>query len=130
MRRPERAEAVEPGVDVLQRLGVHRVEAAGAVRAHRREPRLPEHAEVLGDRGLGDAELRADDAGDRARRLLAGGEQLEDPAADGIAEDVEGVHDAPLLSKLTYISQYLADKALEPRGLFARCPRRRAVEPA
>src|SRR3954453_21299 len=92
MRRPERAEAVEPRVDVLERVGVHGVEAAGAVPAPGREPGLAQDAEVLEDRGLGDAELRADDAGDRARRLLAGGEQLEDPAADGIAEDVEGVH--------------------------------------
>ena len=41
--------------------------------------------------------------GDRARRLLAAGEQLEDAAPDRVAEDVERVHGAKCIS-CTYIS--------------------------
>jgi hypothetical protein len=89
---PGRAEVVEPGVDVAQRLRVDCVKPTGAFGAHRREPRFTQDAEVLGHRGLGDPELGADDLGDRARRLLTGGEELEDASADGIAEDVERVH--------------------------------------
>jgi hypothetical protein len=51
---------------------------------------------VLGHGGLGDAELGADDRGDRSRGLLALGQQLEDPAPDRVAEDVERVHDSNL----------------------------------
>ena len=41
---------------------------------------------------LRDPELRLDDRRDRPRRQLAIGEQLEDPATDGVSEDVERVH--------------------------------------
>jgi hypothetical protein len=51
---------------------------------------------VLRHGGLGDAELAPDHRRDRPRGLLAVGEQLEDPAADGVAEDVERVHTARL----------------------------------
>ena len=94
VRRPEAAEAVEPGVDVAQAVGVDRVQAAGAVGADRGEAGLAQDAQVGRDAGLGDAELALDDRADRARGLLAVGEQLEDAAADGIAEDVEGVRHA------------------------------------
>ena len=93
---PERAEVVEPGVDVAQRLRVDGVEPAGALGAHAREPRFAQDAEVLGHPRLRDAELGTDDLGDRARRVLTGREQLEDASADGIAEDVERVHDSSL----------------------------------
>jgi len=92
VRSPERAEVVEPGVDVAQRLRVDGVEPTGALGAHRREPRFAQDAEMLGHRGLGDPELGSDDLGDRARRLLTAREQLENASADRIAEDVERVH--------------------------------------
>jgi hypothetical protein len=62
---PERAEVVEPGVDVAQRLRVDGVEPTGALGAHCRESRFAQNAEVLGHRGLGDPELGSDDVGDR-----------------------------------------------------------------
>ena len=93
LRRPERAEGVEPGVDVAERPGVDGVEAARALGPHRREPGLAQDAEVLGDRGLGDAEFGPDDLRDRPGRALALGQQLEDAPADRVAEDVERVHD-------------------------------------
>ena len=49
---------------------------------------------MLGDGGLGDAELAPDDVGDGAGEVLFTGEQLEDSSADGVAEDVKGVHQA------------------------------------
>jgi prolyl-tRNA editing enzyme YbaK/EbsC (Cys-tRNA(Pro) deacylase) len=47
---------------------------------------------VLRHRRLGDAELLLDDGTDLTGRPLAVGEQVQDPPADRITEDVEGVH--------------------------------------
>ena len=69
---------------------------AGALGAHRGEPRVAQHPEVLGDRGLADPELGRDRIADRARRHLALGQELEDPPPDGITENVERLHRRPL----------------------------------
>jgi len=100
---PHPTEAVDPLVDLVQGLGPDGVEAAGALGPGRGEAVLPQHSEVLGDRGLGDPELGGDHLGDRARGGLPVGQELEDPASDRIAEDVERVHDA-VLSGTAYIS--------------------------
>ena len=105
---PERAEVVEPRVDVTQRPRVDGVEPTRALRAHCREPRFAQDAQVLGYRGLGDPELGSDDLGDRARGLLTGREKLENASADGIAEDVESVH------KSEYIMVCLYKASLAP----------------
>ena len=44
------------------------------------------------------------DGRDRPRRELAVGQQLEDPATDGVSEDIEGVH-RRMIELSTYISQ-------------------------
>ena len=51
---------------------------------------------MLRDGRLRDPELGLDDGGDRPGGQLAIGEQLEDPAPDRVAEDVERVH-APMI---------------------------------
>ena len=84
--------------------GVDRVEPADALGAHRREARLPQHAEVLRDGGLGDAELALHVLADLAGAALALREEFEDAPANRIAENVEcvhGIHTCPM----TYISQ-------------------------
>src|SRR6266511_2441217 len=68
---------------------------------------------------MGDAELRLDDRARLAGRPLAVGEQLQDPAPDRIAEDVERVHGASI-SAGTHISQALdlsPGGAHDPAGL-------------
>jgi len=57
---------------------------------------------VLGDGGLADAELALDHRGDRAGRLFPLGEQLQDPAPDRIAEDVERVHASDTIRRYLY----------------------------
>ena len=101
---PEPAEGVEPVVELVERRRVDGVEPPRAVRPDRREAAVAQDLEVLRDGRLRDAELGLDDRGDRPRGQLAVGEQLEDPAADRVAEDVERVHAATLQSS-TYISQ-------------------------
>ena len=47
---------------------------------------------MLRDGGLADRELVLDDGTDGARRHLTVGEQFEDSAPHGIAQDIERVH--------------------------------------
>jgi hypothetical protein len=89
---PEAAEVFEPLIDRVQRLGVDRVNASSPIGPNRREPVLAQHPEVLGHGGLTDPELRADLVDELAGRAFSVGEQLEQPAAHRIAEDIEGVH--------------------------------------
>jgi hypothetical protein len=89
---PEPAEMVEPVVQLVERLGVDRVETAGALGPDGREPALAEDPQVLRHGRLRDPELGLDDRGDRPGRQLAIGEQLQDPASDWVSEDVECVH--------------------------------------
>ena len=97
---PEPPEVVEPVVELAHRCGVDRVQPAGAFGPDRRKPAVAEDLEVLRDRRLRDAELRLDDLRDRARGALAVGEELEDPAADGVTQDVERVHAGNIKSML------------------------------
>jgi hypothetical protein len=55
---------------------------------------------VLGDRGLGDAELVADDGRHLTGAALAVGQQLQDPSPDRVAEDVERMHRRPEKQRL------------------------------
>ena len=91
---PERAEVVEPVLDLAERRRVDGVEPPGALGPDRREPAVAQDLEVLRDGRLRDPELRLDDRGDRPGGQLAVGEQLEDPPPDRVAEDVERVHEA------------------------------------
>lgn len=59
---------------------------------------------MLGHRGLGDAELPPDGAGDLAGCALPIGEQFQDPAPDRIAQDVERVHEG-IIAVNAYIRQ-------------------------
>jgi uncharacterized protein (DUF427 family) len=59
---------------------------------------------MLGDRRLGDAELRLDDRAHRARTLLPAGQQFQDSPPHGVAENVERLHRATI-SLDAYISQ-------------------------
>jgi hypothetical protein len=113
---PELAVAVQPGVDLLEGDRVDRVEAAGAVDGDGGEAVVAEYPEVLGDGGLADAELFADRRGDPAGRQLPVGEQLQDPAPDRIAENVEGVHGSTI-SVMTYIS----NRSEQAEGLRSSC---------
>lgn len=92
MRGPEAPEPVKPLVHVLKGLGLYGVEAAGAVGADGGEARVAEHAQVRGDAWLGDAKIALDVLGQRACWQLAVGEEFEDAAANGIAQDVKRLH--------------------------------------
>src|SRR5690606_38451919 len=95
-RAPEAAEAVEPGVDLGQGARVDGVDEARSLGAHGREAVLAQDLELLRDGRLGDAELAGDDLDDLARGVLTFRQKLEDSPPNGIAEDVEGVHQVPV----------------------------------
>src|SRR5690606_3595611 len=92
LRLPEAAKSLHPFVHLFERRCVNGVESAWAFGAHIGKPALPQHLEMLRDGRLANPELRLNYIDDFAGRLLALGEQFENPAAYGIAEDVEGVH--------------------------------------
>jgi hypothetical protein len=48
---------------------------------------------MLGDSGLGDAELGPDDVRDRPGGLLTVGQQFQNAPAHGVAKNVKRVHD-------------------------------------
>jgi hypothetical protein len=89
---PHVAESLEPEVDRAKRLRLDRIQAACALGTDARKPVFSEDAQVLGDRGLRDPELRGDHLDHRSRCELAGGQQLEDATPHGIGEDLERVH--------------------------------------
>ena len=93
---PLPAQVREPALDPVESFAIEGVEPAGAFGAHVGEAALPEHAQLTRDGGLREPELRPDDVYDVAGAALAGGQQLKDSPPDGIAEDVEGLHNHPL----------------------------------
>ena len=88
------AELRHPRVDLFERPRLDGIQPPLTVGPHGREAGVAEHLEVLGDRGVRDAELHADDLGQLTRGPLAVGEQGQQAAPDGVTEDVEGVHPA------------------------------------
>jgi hypothetical protein len=89
---PEASKRTEPRVDLLQRCRIDGVEPPRTVGANGGEPGVAQDFQMLGHGWLRDPEFRLDDGGDRARRQLTIGEELEDPTADWVSEDVERVH--------------------------------------
>ena len=83
---------VEPVVQLVERRGIDRVEAAGALGPNGRESAIAEDLEVLRHGRLRDPELCLDDRTDRTGGHLTIGQQLQDPAPDGVSEDIECVH--------------------------------------
>ena len=60
VRRPEVAERSQPGIDLLERLGIQAVETALRIDRGLDEAGLAQHAQVLGDGGLRHAEAALD----------------------------------------------------------------------
>jgi len=86
---PEAAEGSEPRVDFPERFGPEAIEAALPVDGSLDEAGIAEDAEVLGDGGLGHAEV----ALDLSDGLLGGDQEGEDGAAAGLGNNFErGIH--------------------------------------
>jgi hypothetical protein len=89
---PEAAELVDPGVNVLKRFGIDRIDAPASLSADADETAFAQRTEVLRNSGLRDAELVPDDLREASGALLAAGEEFQNPASHRVAEDVEGFH--------------------------------------
>jgi hypothetical protein len=70
------------------------------LRAHDREPGVPQHLQMLRHGGLRYPELLPDDGRHLPGGPLAVGEQFQDPAADRITQHIECVHGPNLQSPL------------------------------
>src|SRR4051812_23827108 len=86
---PVSAISIDPVANLVERRRIHHVEATRAFGADRREPAVAEDAEVLGHGRLRDSEFALDDGGYVACRAFAGGEELHDASANGVAQYVE-----------------------------------------
>ena len=82
---PRGAVGRQPLVDFPQRLGPQPVHAALGVDPDVDEPRVPEHPQVLGDRGLADVQRRHE----LTDWSLVLPEEIEDAAAVGLGQDLE-----------------------------------------
>lgn len=71
---------------------------------------------MLGDRRLRYPELPPDDIADRARGLLALGEQLQDAAAHGVSEHIESVHEHQRITSHLYKRPVIDDSAGQTSG--------------
>src|SRR5262245_48276595 len=89
---PEPAELAHPRINLTQRSDLDRVDAARSVRTHIGKAALAQRLEMLRHCWLRDAELALDDGDDIARALLAARQQFQNPPANRVAEDIEGVH--------------------------------------
>lgn len=76
---------------------------------------------MLGHRGLGDAELALHDRGHLARGALAVGKELQDPAADRVTEDVEGMHPAIVYKEAVKLRVVVLADTHAPRR-WKTCP--------
>src|SRR5829696_2036117 len=85
---PEDAIAREPVVELGERGGVERVDAALPLLAREHEPALTQHAQVPRHAGAARLELR----GDLAGRLLTLGQQLHDPPPRRFRQHLERLH--------------------------------------
>ena len=83
---PEDAVLLDPGVDGAERFGIQLVDAVAAFAMFADQVGAAQQAQVLGDGGTGDRE----GFGDLSGGLAAAAEEIEDGAAGGIGEGLEG----------------------------------------
>lgn len=93
---PEPPVPLQPAVDVFQRFGTDGVQASGPGRTDIGESALPKDPEMAGDGRLGESELGLRHSRQVPSRRLTVGEQLEQPAPYGIAENIECMHSGNL----------------------------------
>ena len=89
---PKSAKWSDPGIDLLKRLRLHRIDASGPIHADTDEPALPQCPEMLRNGRLRDVELLLDQLCDSSGTAFAAGEEFQNPAPDRIPEDIKGVH--------------------------------------
>src|SRR5688500_8563920 len=116
---PEVAEAVQPGIDFRQWVGLDRVDTPRPVSANGREPALAKHLQLLRDRRLRDRELPGDYLYDFARRVLALGKQLENSTTHRIAEDFERMHQPPVYAAIVRSAFARASSGSSPEAACA-----------
>lgn len=85
MHGPHLAKLCEPSVYFAERFGPQAVYASLCIYFRLHEPGIAQHFEVLGDRGLRNMEQ----AFDLANGSIGSGQETEDRAAIGLADDFE-----------------------------------------
>ena len=86
-------EGLHPLINLPERSRIDGIQATRPLCPHPSETTFAQHAQMKGDRRLGDTKLTLNDSADRSRGLFAVRKQLQDPPTDRVAENIEGVHD-------------------------------------
>lgn len=86
--RPKSAKSVDPGVDLLKRLRIHRIDSSWPVDSDSDEAILAQCPEMLRNARLRDAELSLDHVRDLSGAAFATGEEFQNPAPNRIAENI------------------------------------------
>jgi len=89
---PKSAKLADPGVDLLKRLRIHRINPSGSLDADSDEAALAQCPEMLRNARLRDAELFLNDLGQTASGALAAGEEFQNPAPHRITQNVKSMH--------------------------------------
>jgi hypothetical protein len=89
---PKSAKLVYPGVDLLKRLRIHRINPLRSVDADSDEAALAQCTEMLRNARLRYAELVPDDLRETAGGALAAGKEFQNPTPYRIAENVKSMH--------------------------------------
>ena len=86
------AELVEPAVDLLQRLGIDGIKPPGSFGPYGGKAGFSKHPQMLGNRRLADAKFRRYGLHHCAGWMLTCSQQLQDPAPDGVTQNIHCVH--------------------------------------
>ena len=92
-------EPVQPGVGLLQRRGVHRVQPPRSLGPDLGESVLPQDLQCWDTAGWVIPNSAPDHVCDLAGGPLAVGQQFQDPASNRVTEDIERMHAAHIYSR-------------------------------
>src|SRR5581483_8922007 len=85
MSRPETAELRQPSIDLAQRFWLQSIAAALCIHGRLHETGVPQHSQVLGNRGLRHSKLTLD----LAHRLLGQDEEAQNRAPVRLCNNLE-----------------------------------------
>jgi hypothetical protein len=90
---PKSAKLVNPGIDLLKRPRIHRIDSPWPFYSDSDEAVLAQRPEMLRNARLRDAELFLDHVRDTSGAEFATGEEFQNPAPHRIAENIKSMHD-------------------------------------
>ena len=112
---PKSAKLVYPGIDLLKRIRVNRIDSSWPFDSNSDEAAFAQCPEMLRNARLRNAKLFLDDVRDTSGAAFATGEEFENPAPHRIAENIKSMHGRSMqFSSGQYRKRWFALPPLEP----------------